>query len=286
MNQNVDELKATLGSKRIRLIALDLDDTVLLPDKGMSPRTVRAIRAAVEEGCHVVLASARPIGSIAECAKELGVSGYCIGLNGAVVARLPSLERVRVRHLEPELVRRILDLQQVVEAGNLFLEYPRSYAALYDRPDVEAYARIAAGPAEYIGDLHKIRHDDVCKVVFRADETPYPTLEKLQENLGDEVAFVIWEGPWSFIEVLPFGTSKADALQWLTEELGVDRNEVLAVGDERNDLEMLRWAGIGVAMGNAHPEVKAVADWVSESVEADGCAVAIERFVLGKGTEE
>lgn len=265
---------------RIRLIALDLDDTLLRADKTISPRTERAIRRAVAQGCHVVLASARPLGSIASYADDLGVDGYCIGLNGAIVARLPHLERVRVRYLEPALVKRILDLDQKVEAGNVFIEYPRSYAALRHGSDVTAYARLAEGPATYVGDLHQAPHDEVCKVVFRVDDTPFPTLAKLQQALGDEVAYVIWEGPWSFIEVLPFGTSKADALQWLAKQLQVSRDEVLAVGDERNDLEMVTWAGVGVAMGNANPELKAVADWVTASVEEDGCAVAIERFAL------
>lgn len=118
--------------------------------------------------------------------------------------------------------------------------------------------------------------------MFRADDTPFPTLERLREALGDQVAYVIWEGPWSFVEVLPLGTSKAAALEWLAARLGVAREEVLAVGDERNDIEMLAWAGTGVAMGNAHPEVKAVADWVTAPVEEDGCALAIERFVLAE----
>lgn len=267
---------------RIRLIALDLDDTVLLPDKTISPRTKRAIRAAAAEGCHVILASARPLLSIADYAKELGVEGYCIGLNGAVTATLPNLERVRVKRLDPETVRRILELNREIQAPNVFLEHPIAFACAFDGDDVDAYAVMAQTDACYIGDLYEYDRTDVCKVVFRTDHTPFPSLAKLQEHLGDEVSFVIWEGPWSFVEVLPFGTSKADALQWLVQQLGISREEVLAVGDERNDIEMIEWAGIGVAMGNAHPEVKAVADWVTAPSTEDGCAIAIERFALNE----
>lgn len=267
-------------ARQIRLIALDLDDTTLLPDKTISPRNEEAIRTAAQQGCHVVLASARPLGSIARYASELGIEGHCIGLNGAVIATLPGLERVRARYLEPELVRRILHLTEQIQAPNVFIEYPDSFAAEHDGPDVAAYAHLATGPASYTGDLHAATHSEACKVVFRLDDTPFPALEKLEAALGNEVAFVIWEGPWSFVEVLPFGTSKADALKWLVAQLGIDRSEVLAVGDERNDIEMIEWAGVGVAMGNGHPEVKAVADWVSADVRDDGCAVAIERFAL------
>lgn len=134
--------------RRIRLIALDLDDTVLRADKTISARTERAIRAAVARGCHVVLASARPLGSIASYAKELGVEGHCIALNGAVVATLPELQRIREQYLEPDLVKRILALDRTeLRAENVFLEYPRSYAARFDAPDVHAYAILAEGPA-------------------------------------------------------------------------------------------------------------------------------------------
>lgn len=287
MNQHSRAESKAHSTHRIRLIALDMDDTVLRADKTISSRTEKAIRTAVERGSHVVFASARPLGSIASYAKELGVEGYCIALNGAVVATLPELERIRECYLSPDLVARILSLDhKKLHAENVFLEYPRAYAALYDAPDVDAYALLAEGPATYVGDLHQTSHDAVCKVVFRADDTPFPTLAKLQEALGDEVAYVIWEGPWSFIEVLPLGTSKAAALEWLAARLGIAREEVLAVGDERNDIEMLQWAGIGVAMGNAHPDVKAVADWITESVEDDGAAVAIERFALSEASCE
>ena len=261
--------------RRIRLIALDLDDTVLRADKTISARTERAIRVAV---CGVPCRfRQRPSFGVHQAyAKELGVEGHCIALNGAVVATSPELQRIREQYLEPDLVKRILALDRTeLRAENVFLEYPRSYAARFDAADVHAYAILAEGPASYIGDLQRASHDEVCKVVFRADDTPFPTLERLREALGDQVAYVIWEGPWSFVEVLPLGTSKAAALEWLAARLGVAREEVLAVGDERNDIEMLAWAGTGVAMGNAHPEVKAVADWVTAPVEEDGCAAPL-----------
>lgn len=271
-------LRGASGRRTIRLIALDLDDTVLLPDKSISPRTKQAIRAAALQGRHIVLASARPLRSIAEYAQQLGIEGYCIGLNGAVVATLPGLEQVRVKYLEPELVRRILDLDRKIQAPNVFLEHPVGFACAHDGPDAAAYTYMAHSRALYIGDLYQYDHTAVCKVVFRLDNTPFPALAVLQEHLGDAVSYVIWEGPWSFVEVLPAGTSKADALQWLAARLGIRRDEVLAVGDERNDIEMVMWAGIGVAMGNAHPELKAVADWVTAPCTEDGCALAIERF--------
>jgi hydroxymethylpyrimidine pyrophosphatase-like HAD family hydrolase len=81
------------------------------------------------------------------------------------------------------------------------------------------------------------------------------------------------------VEGLPRGLNKSVGLAWLAEHLGIARDEVLAVGDNDNDVEMLRWAGVGVAMGNSSPAALAAADWVAPDVSADGAAIALERYL-------
>jgi Cof subfamily protein (haloacid dehalogenase superfamily) len=102
---------------------------------------------------------------------------------------------------------------------------------------------------------------------------------RLQEHVGDRARIVI-SSPQRIEVVLP-GISKARAMAQIAEQLGVAREDTLAIGDGDNDVEMVEWAGRGVAMGNATPAVKAVADWVAPSVDDDGAAVALKRFVLG-----
>ena len=83
-----------------------------------------------------------------------------------------------------------------------------------------------------------------------------------------------------FIEVVPLGVDKGAALAWLAQHFDIPREEVLAAGDQENDLAMIKWAGVGVAMGNATPPVQKVADWIAPPVTEDGAAVLLERFVL------
>jgi Cof subfamily protein (haloacid dehalogenase superfamily) len=116
-------------------------------------------------------------------------------------------------------------------------------------------------------------------VIFKdPSQEALPLIAPIQERVGDE-ARLVTSGPRTIEVILP-GISKAGALSWLANYLGVPREETMAIGDGNNDLDMLEWAGLGIAMGNATPEVKAAADWIAPDVEADGVAVALRRFVL------
>lgn len=110
-----------------------------------------------------------------------------------------------------------------------------------------------------------------------------PLAEHLRERLADTLSIVQsgTEHAWG-VEIYVSGISKRTGLETLAARLEVDRDEVMAIGDHINDIEMIEWAGWGVAMGNAEEEVKAVADWITASIAEDGAALAIERFVLGE----
>lgn len=263
-----------------RLVALDLDDTLLLPDKTVSLRVAAATRESFQRGVHVVLASARPLRSVAAYAEHLDIDGYCVALNGTVIARAPGMEVVHTAQLEPDFVGEVLEACHEIDHDNLFIETPLHYAVDQIDEDVTAYIEMTEQRPIYAGDLRRWEPKDVCKINLRVEGPPGPAVEKLTQRFGERIHIVTWEGPWSWVEVLASGTSKASALQWVTERLGVDRKETLAVGDQLNDIEMLQWAGTGVAMGNGHPDTQAVADWVTATNEEDGCAIALERFVL------
>lgn len=263
-----------------QLVALDLDETLLQPDESVSPRAIAATRECFQRGVHVVLASARPLRSVAAYVKQLAIDGYCIALNGTVVAKAPDVEVVHTAEIETALASEILGACQDIEHDNLFIEMPLDYAVDHIDSDVELYIRMTGQHPLYTGDLRQWKPKDVCKINLRVEGPPYEAAEQLKKWFGNRIHVVTWEGPWSWIEVLRGGTSKASALQWLSDHLGVEPERTLAVGDQLNDIEMLQWAGTGIAMGNAHPEVIAVADWVTAPNDEDGCAIALERFVL------
>lgn len=267
-------------SRTKRFVALDLDETLLLPDKTVSPRVVAATRKSFQRGVHVVLASARPIHSVAAYMEHLAIEGYCVALNGTVIARAPEVEVVHKSVLDADFVAEVIEACNEITHDNLFIETPLQYAVDHIDEDVSLYIEMTGQRPLYTGDLRKWEPKDVCKVNLRIEGPPDEAAEMLSRRFGDRIHIVTWDGPWSWVEVLAGGTSKATALQWLTDHLGIDREETLAVGDQLNDLEMLQWAGTGVAMGNAHPAAQAVADWVTASNVEDGCAIALERFVL------
>jgi Cof subfamily protein (haloacid dehalogenase superfamily) len=104
------------------------------------------------------------------------------------------------------------------------------------------------------------------------------TVSEMVQALGKAVSIV--PSHPHLIEALPAGVDKGQGLRWLAAHLGVAQSEVLAIGDSEADVPMLEWAGIGVAMGNASPEAKAAADWIAPTVESDGAAAALQRFIL------
>lgn len=265
----------------IRIIALDLDDTVLLSDGTMTDRMTTTLQRAKREGKHIVFASARPLQSMLEVVKPLQVAQYCVALNGAVVADIDSGNITYKQTLPEHIVKQLLSLRETLLPDNTFFDYPDAFAAWHDGADVLRYKAMGMKKPVYVGDLSTVDHSNVCRFAFRVSSTPFPALEKIQAVLGDAVQYVVWEDDWSFVEILPATVSKASALAWLVDEIGYTAAETIAVGDERNDIEMLKWAGIGVAMGNARDEVKRVADYVTKDVQNDGCAHAIESFVLG-----
>jgi HAD superfamily hydrolase (TIGR01484 family) len=129
-------------------------------------------------------------------------------------------------------------------------------------------------------DLPEVPHKFILSVHDPAERDAL--VGELRDRLGEAgVTLTVVASHPILIEGLPPGLNKAVGLGWLAEHLGVPRAAVLAVGDNDNDAPMLAWAGLGVAMGQASPEARAAADWIAPTVEADGAAVALEKFVLG-----
>ena len=122
-------------------------------------------------------------------------------------------------------------------------------------------------------------HKGVDKVLYVAEPEQIPAMAEVLQECFAGVAEIV-RSHAQFIEVVPLGVDKGSAVAWLAQHFNIPQEDVLAAGDQENDLAMIKWAGVGVAMGNATPPVQKVADWIAPPVTEDGAAVLLERFVL------
>lgn len=262
----------------IRLVALDVDGTLVDTDMVVSTRLRHAIAAAQAQGVIFTLATGRGPRSIAPFVQDLGFSAPQICYQGGLIY---DVQRAQVLHravLSPDLVLEAIhwaraehdDISVYID-GQIYLESWHHPRAFYDQ--------WFGLPMHQVPDLTETLTEDPEKVLFTAEpEVATQVHAALTYHFGDRLQVLRTHD--LFVELVPNGTSKGQALAWLAGEHDIERSQVMAVGDSENDVSMVAWAGLGVAMGNAAADVKAVADWIAPPIQEDGAAVALERFVL------
>ena len=265
----------------IRLLALDLDGTLMDDDMVIrSHRVRRAVAAAHELGVVVTLATGRMFDFALPFARDLGITAPMICYQGGLIQAPDSGVPLYRATMERALVREVLELQ--AERGWHFVLYAADDVFLTERRHPEVFYRDRLGERlVWVDDFRAVleQHEPVKFVVFVEPHETDRVEMALRQRFGGRMEVV--RSHALIIEGNPPGVSKGDALRRLAAHLDIPQPEVMAVGDQDNDATMIAWAGVGVAMGNASPAVKAVADWIAPPLEKDGAAVAIERFVLG-----
>ena len=266
---------------RIRLLAIDLDGTLVNDRLEMDPRDVAAIKAATAAGVNVVLATGRMFKSSLRYAEPLGLKGPIINYQGAIVREIASGDVWYRCELTVPMQQRVLGFAEPRDWHvNAYVD-ERVYTARA-RPEADLYARVAMVPYEVVGPLSKwLSRDSTKMVLVDLEPADVPArITELSAWMGD-MGRVTRSLDW-FVEVVNPEVSKARALAMVADRLGVAQAEVGAIGDNLNDEDMVRWAGFGVAMGNAPQALKAVAKHVTGRIGEGGVAQVIERFVLGK----
>lgn len=265
---------------KIELLALDLDGTLLNADKEISPATVAALRAAREEaGTRVVLASARPPRSVMGFYRQLELDTPVINYNGALVQE-PHSQRVLLHSPIPlKTAQRIVAL-----ARDLYPEVLVSAEILdrwcTDRFD-DAYAMESAklAPPDVIAPIGKWLTEPVTKLLLLGEPPRLTELSRaIERALRHQVSLVQTED--FLLQIMHATVSKVQALRVVAAEFGIPRERVMAVGDNANDVGMLQWAAVGVAVANAVGPALAVADWVTGHHDQEGVAEAVRRVIL------
>ena len=256
------------------LVALDVDGTIVGHDLSLSDRVLKSVRAVAEAGHHVVVATGRSSTSTLPVLADLGLdTGYLVCSNGAVTLRIdPALpggsEVVDVVTFDPAPA---LALLRADLPGAAYAVEEPSGTVLVTGPFPEG---------ELTGALRQVGFEELAgtpttRVVVRSlEHTPQDFLELTQRVGLKGVNYAVGWTAW--LDLAPEGVSKASALEGVRQRLGVPRALTVAVGDGRNDLEMLAWAHRSVAMGQAPEEVRAAATEVTAAVEEDGLADVLE----------
>jgi Cof subfamily protein (haloacid dehalogenase superfamily) len=271
-----------------RLIATDLDGTLLRDDKSVSPRTVAALAAAEKAGVEVFFVTGRPARWMDVVSDHVHGHGLAICGNGAAVVDLhggPGAHRfVKVRELARQNALDAVTLVRAAAPGTVYAveqtygfhqepDYPKLHM---ERPDTLAPAE------ELLAEGAVTAREPVLKILAHhpsMDPDAFLTLARLA--VGDR-ATVTRSSPSALLEISGPGVSKASTLALCCAERGISHEEVVAFGDMPNDVEMLTWAGRSYAMGNAHPDVLAAASGRTVGNNEDGVAVVIERLLAGQ----
>ena len=273
------------GARRrmtIKLVAMDLDDTLLDSRLQISGQTTRMLRQVVERGTKITLATGRMFRSARRYAVELGMDVPLITYQGALVKNAFSDEILFHRKMPGDMVTPVVNTAR--EAGLHYQVYfdDNLYMESLTR-EGQAYAELAGVTPVVDKDLPtRLTYEEPTKLIIINHNLP--VLQQMETQLQQRFAkqLYITRSKPHYLEFMNKEATKGRALQAVSEYFSIDRQAVMAIGDSYNDIEMLKWAGVGVAVGNAPPEVKQYADYVTVSNDEDGVAAALQHLILDR----
>ena len=266
-----------------KVLVLDIDGTLTNSQKEISPGTKEGLIGVMERGHKVILASGRPTPGMRRYEEELELEkygGYLISFNGARIVECRTGEIVYQRTLPLALLPGFYGFAKRNGCGLVTYLGEEVISAFAPDKYIELEARINAMPIRQVRNFLDFVDFDINKCLMTAEPERAAVLEKeLQEKYGS-VASVYRSEPF-FIEIMPKNVDKASSLDKMLETVGMTRENAICCGDGFNDVSMIKYAGNGVAMGNAQPVVKEAADYITATNDEDGLVQVIDRFILG-----
>jgi Cof subfamily protein (haloacid dehalogenase superfamily) len=265
-----------------KLLALDIDGTLTNTQKDITPATLEKIIEAQEKGHIVAIASGRPLPGIRKIADTIELDrfgGYVLAFNGGRIVDYSTGEVVYQAVLDNDVVRDIYDYCLKAGCGMVTYDGDRVITGT----DIDGYMTFEAS----INHMEIMRIDNfreyidfpLNKCLLTADPDKAEKIEQeLAEKFGDQLN--IFRSEPYFVEIMPPNVHKATSLEKLLEALDMDRKDLVACGDGYNDLTMIEYAGVGVAMANAQDIVKEHADYITLSNDEDGLVPVVDKFIL------
>lgn len=276
---------------KYRVIALDMDGTVLDDGKRMSERTKAAIHRAIAAGKEVIFCTGRSYAEMEEILEEFPDMHYLCGESGAMLYDLQKKRPVRVISIPLEVRRKLWKIvqgreimPQLFSEGRAIINASQLYQMEHFQMGVyqKAYEKVSTLVEDVIQTSLEVANAEKINLYHISPAQREETFRLLN---AENLALTIVYSEISSLECSPLGLSKASGLQAVCDVLGISLDQVVMVGDADNDLEALKAAGLAVAMGNANERVKAICDVQVADNNHDGCAEAIERYFLREGQE-
>ncbi len=274
-----------VSTKDIKLLVVDIDGTIAGHSNTISEPVKQALIAAQARGIQVAIATGRMYRSALRFHQEIGSTLPLMAYQGAWIQD-PTTQKIH-RHLvlSKELAHQLLDYFEQPQLRRLLSIHFYINDQLYVREitkETEIYAQRSSIVPIPVGDLRQVLTNEPTKILALCDDTNF--ISEVLGNLRRQYTpaeLYLTTSVATFLEATNPYVNKGTAVRYLAEELlGLEIANVMAIGDNFNDLEMLEYAGIGIAMGNAPEGVQAIAQWVAPSIDSDGVAVAIEKFLL------
>lgn len=269
----------------IKLFVSDIDGTLLVPGKKISARNIDAVKRMTDAGITVTIATGRMYRAALPIANELGVNVPIITYNGALIKSVDG----KIFHAEYLPENLVVEITSFYEKRGWYLQnYSEDILYIPERNDYAKYyetnQKVQAEVVGWEGMKEKTFH--TCKLLSITDnlEKNLRCMAELKAEFGNKID--VTKSTPIFTEIICPGVSKAAAVKILAEKLGVNREEVMAIGDSDNDLPMLKAAGTSIAMGNATDEVKNSCDLITGTCEDDGFAQAVDKFVFRNKNEQ
>ncbi len=274
----------------IRLLVLDIDGTIAGHNNEVREPVIAAIRSAQDVGIQVALATGRMYQSAKRFYEIVGSQLPLMAYQGAWIQSPQADKPLKQWALDPKIAQVLLDYFDQPELSDqisVHLYYNDDLYVSAIHPETTAYADRSGVKPILVKDLREVLKHAPTKLLAQSSNTDLidQCLGALRERFRPEELYLTTSVA-TFLEATHAEVNKGAAVKYLAEEiLGLGSHQVMAIGDNFNDIEMIAYAGIGVAMGNAPAGVAAKADWVAPTVDNDGVAIAIARFLLGKSVK-
>lgn len=274
----------------IRLLALDIDGTLLTPLGELTPRNSAAIKQARQSGVQIVLVTGRRFNSARELVQRLELDVPLVSHNGALTKNIETLQTIDYHPLDTEIARAIIGVGRECCADIICCDDPDGLGKMVlegvsmDNKSLHRYLDKYRESVVEVSDLLEYVDHPPIQIMFSGRCDP---MDEFAENLKNEIGVRIQlfktryrSADLTILDALSVTASKGASLEMIARKYSIPREEVMAIGDNHNDLTMLQYAGLGVVMANAEDELKQMGFELTSSNEKDGVAEAIERHIL------